>query len=246
MSSFLKIDSTNLVSNGLNNSWRYDFVGSSVNFQDVEVAIQSISLYNSQFNIDSGAFANTSFKLEVPTGATVSILNVSLPDGYYSYADINRVIQTTLVNAGAYLINSTGDNVFYIQLEENSTYYSCQLDVSPTPTSLPVGYTLPATGFILSNTIPQIHPSSSYIVRCDLVKNNYVVSGDILAAFDRGDASIGQLITYAPSQYAWMNTHNGARNSITITIYDQNDRPIHFRDLSVSIMLLFRPKKSLL
>lgn len=49
MYSFLKINSTNLVSNGLNNSWRYDFVGSSVNFQDVEVAIQSISEHPIQY-----------------------------------------------------------------------------------------------------------------------------------------------------------------------------------------------------
>lgn len=288
MSSFLKINSTDLVQNGLNNSWRYNFVGSSVNFENNEVAVQSISLYNSQFNIDAAAFANTSFKVEVPTAATTTTLSINQADGYYSYPDINHNIQTALVNAGAYLIDSTGDNVFYIQFAENSTYYSCQLDCSPTPTSLPAGFTRPASGLyslggsglpttshvprliidnasfgsvlgftsatypsaattsavsLLSNIIPQVHPSSSYIVRCDLVKNNFVVSGDILAALDRGDAGIGHLISYRPSQYAWMNTHNGARSSITITIYDQNDRPVHFRDLSVSIMLLIRAKK---
>ncbi|GMF29956.1 unnamed protein product [Phytophthora lilii] len=57
----------------------------------------------------------------------------------------------------------------------------------------------------LSSTIPQIHPTSSYIVRCDLIKNEYVASGDILSAFDGGDAQVGQLISYKPSQYAWMN-----------------------------------------
>lgn len=288
MSSFLKLDSGDLVLNGLNNTWRYNFVGSSVNFQDNEIAVQSISMYNSQFNIDGAAFANTSFKVEVPTAATASTISINFADGYYSYTDINRNIQTALVAAGAYLVDSSGANVYYIQLSENSTYYSCQLDCSPTPTSLPASFTRPATGLyssggsglptttrvprliidnaafgsvlgftlgtypsaatttavsLLSNTIPQVHPSSSYVVRCDLVKNNFVVSGDILAAFDRGDSGIGQLISYRPSQYAWVDTHNGARASITITIYDQNDRPVHFRDLSVSIMLLIRPKK---
>lgn len=146
MSSFLKIDSTDLVQNGLNNCWRYNFVGLFVNFENNEVAVQSISLYNSQFNIDGAAFANTSFKLEVPTAATTTTLSINLADGYYSYADINRNIQTALVNAGAYLIDSTGDNVFYIQLNENQTYYSSQLDCSTTPTTLPAGFTRPASG----------------------------------------------------------------------------------------------------
>lgn len=129
MSSFIKIDSTDLVQNKLNNTWRYNFVGSSVNFENNEIAVQSISLYNSQFNIDSAAFANTSLKIEIPAGASsTATYTVNLADGYYSYSDINRVIQTTLISYGAYLINSTGDNVFYIQMSETSTYYACQVD----------------------------------------------------------------------------------------------------------------------
>jgi hypothetical protein len=189
------------------------------------------------------------------------------------------------------LIDPTGNNVFYLKLSENSVYYACQVDFSPTPTTLPTlgcTWTRPATGLYsaggtglptatrvprliidnaefgkvvgltagtypassaivasaqLSNIIPQIHPTSSYIVRCDLIKNEYVASGDIVSAFDRGDAAIGQLISYKPSQYAWMNCHNGSRSTITISIYNQNDKKVLFRDTSVSIMLLLRPKK---
>ncbi|GMF43492.1 unnamed protein product [Phytophthora lilii] len=53
----------------------------------------------------------------------------------------------------------------------------------------------------LSNIIPQIHPTSSYIVPCDLIKNEYVASGDIVSAFDRGDAEIGKLISVPPDEY---------------------------------------------
>ncbi|GMF39273.1 unnamed protein product [Phytophthora fragariaefolia] len=288
MASFLKLDSTNLVQDGTNSTWRYSFPGSAADFRDVVCAIQSITMYNSEYNIDSFQFQNTTFKLEVPTAATTSIISVSLQDGIYSYEDINRSIQTALVNAGAYLIDSTGNNVYYIRVGENSVYYACQVDFSPTPTSLPVGYTRPATGLYssggtglptttlvprliidnaefgkivgltagtypsasatvasaqLSNIIPQIHPTSSYIVRCDLIKNEYVASGDIVSAFDRGDAEIGKLISYKPSQYAWMNCHNGSRSTITLSIYNQNDKKVIFRDTSVSIMLLLRPKK---
>jgi hypothetical protein len=91
--------------------------------------------------------------------------------------------------------------------------------------------------------VPQVHPTSSYIVRCDLIKNDYVVGGDLLAAFDRGDATIGQLITYQPSNYAWMKINDGSRSSITVSIWNQIDQPVHFRDTSVSIMLLIKPRE---
>ncbi|EEY55386.1 uncharacterized protein PITG_09331 [Phytophthora infestans T30-4] len=243
--SFAKLDSTNLVQDGYNSTWKYSFPGSAADFKDVACAVQSISMYNSEYNIDAAQFWNSSFKIEVPTAGTTSTVSVGLPEGLYNYTDINRSIQTALVNAGAYLINPSGENVFYIQLTENSVYYAAQFDFSATPTTLPTAggtWTRPASGLYF-NTIPQIHPTSSYIVRCDLIKNEYVASGDILSAFDRGDAQVGQLISYKPSQYAWMNCYNGSRTSITISIFNQNDQKVNFRDTSVSIMLLLRPKK---
>ncbi|GMF14354.1 unnamed protein product [Phytophthora fragariaefolia] len=111
MASFLKLDSTNLVQDGTKSTRKYSFPGSAADFPDVVCAIQSITMYNSEYNIDSFQFQNTTFKLEVPTAATTSIISVSLQEGIYSYEDINRSIQTALVNAGAYLIDSTGNNV---------------------------------------------------------------------------------------------------------------------------------------
>ncbi|RAW25027.1 hypothetical protein PC110_g18557 [Phytophthora cactorum] len=112
MASFLKIDSTNLVADGYNSSWKYQFPGSAADFRDVVCAIQSISLFNSEYSIDSIQFQNTTFQVEVPTAATTSTISITLPDGCYSYDDINRSIQTALVNAGAYLIDGSGNNVF--------------------------------------------------------------------------------------------------------------------------------------
>ncbi|GMF66342.1 unnamed protein product [Phytophthora lilii] len=149
MASFLKLDSTNIVQDGYNSTWKYSFPGSAADFHDVVCAVQSISMYNSEYNIDSFQFQNTTFKIEVPTAAATSIVSVNLPDGIYTYADINRSIQTALVNAGAYLINASGENVFYIQLSENSVYYAAQFDFSPTPTTLPTAggtWTRPSTG----------------------------------------------------------------------------------------------------
>ncbi|GMF22307.1 unnamed protein product [Phytophthora lilii] len=119
MASFVKLDSTNLFQDGYN------------------------------IHIDSTQFWNNTFKIEVPTAATTSTISITLADGIYSYADINRSIQTALVNAGAYLIDPSGNNVFYIQLSENSVYYAAQFDFSATPTTLPTTggtWTRPTTG----------------------------------------------------------------------------------------------------
>ncbi|GMF36785.1 unnamed protein product [Phytophthora fragariaefolia] len=238
MASFLKFDSTNLVQDGTNSTWKYSFPSSAADFRDVVCAIQSITMYNSEYNINSFQFQNTTFKLEVPTAATTSIISVSLQDGIYSYEGINRSIQTVLVNAGAYLIDSTG------YTRPATGVYSSGDTGLPSTTLVPrliidnaefgkilgltAGTYSSASATVasakLSNIISQIHPTSSYLVRCDLIKNEYVASGDIVSAVDRGDAEIGKLISYKPSQYAWKNCHNGSRSTITLSIYNQNDK----------------------
>jgi hypothetical protein len=150
MANLISFRSKNIINNGYNNSLRYELPGSSINFKDAEVAVHSIQIYNSQFNIDSDAYANNTFSIEVPTAATTSTVNITLNNGYYSYTDINRSIQAALVSEGAYLINADGDNVFYFQLTENSAYYAAQVDLAATPTALPSGYTRPATGLYSS------------------------------------------------------------------------------------------------
>ncbi|DAZ94147.1 TPA: hypothetical protein N0F65_007347 [Lagenidium giganteum] len=145
-----ELRSDNIVSNGVNNILRYEFPGSSINFLNIEIAIHSILMYNSQFNIDSTAYGNNMFSIIVPTAATTSTIDITLPDRYYSYADINQMIQTALVSAGAYLIDSNGNNVYYVQITENATYYAAQVDLAKVPTALPSGYARPSSGLFSS------------------------------------------------------------------------------------------------
>lgn len=150
MTSHIPLTTDNLLSNGLNNTLRFEFANSSVNFRDQEICVELINMYNSVFNIDSLNFYNTTFQVIVPTAATTSTISINLPDGYYSYDDITRYIQTQLVLVGAYLIDASGSFVYYIRIQENQTYYACQIDLLPTPTALPVGFTRPATGLYSS------------------------------------------------------------------------------------------------
>jgi hypothetical protein len=286
MSSIVAISSKDLVPNSFNNQYRYKFP-LSANFKNVEVAVQSISMYDSQYNIDREAYGNNSFKVEVPTGATSSTISITLQDGIYSYTDINRMIQTALVNSGAYLIDADGNNVFFIQLIENATYYSAQVDVSATPTLIGT-YTRPATGLyssggsglpttarvprliidnaefgkiigfaagqfpsassttpasFLSTLPPQINPVSAYVVRCSLVNNSFTAPPDILTVFTSQGTEAGQLISYQPNKFSWMKVNDGSYSIITITIVDQLERFVKFRDPNLLISLSFRETK---
>jgi len=146
MSSIITLSSKHVVANGYNNTLKYDLPYSGVNFSNHEIAIAKLQIYNSQYNINSNLYGNNTFSLIIPTAATTSTLVITLPDGYYSYADINTYIQSKLVTAGAYLIDGSGNNIFYMNMSANATYYSCQIDFVPVPIALPAGYTKPATG----------------------------------------------------------------------------------------------------
>jgi hypothetical protein len=197
------------------------------------------------------------------------------------------MIQTALVNAGAYLIDANGDNVFFIQLIENSTYYSAQVDVSAAPTLIGT-YTRPATGLyssggsglpttarvprlvidnaefgkiigfaagqfpsassttpasFLSTLPPQINPVSAYVVRCSLVNNSFTAPPDILTVFTSQGTEAGQLISYQPNEFSWMKVNDGSYSIITITIVDQLERFVKFRDPNLLISLSFREAK---
>ncbi|GMF23209.1 unnamed protein product [Phytophthora lilii] len=45
--SFVKLNSTNLIQDGYNSTWKYSFPGSAADFRDVVCAVQSITMYNS-------------------------------------------------------------------------------------------------------------------------------------------------------------------------------------------------------
>ncbi|ETO68006.1 hypothetical protein F444_15132 [Phytophthora nicotianae P1976] len=289
MSNIITLSSRHIVNNGYNNVLRYEFPGSSVEFKEAEIAIHSINMFNSQFNIDSAAYGNHTFKILMPTANSYSTIQIVLKDGYYSYANINSAVQASLISSGAYLINADGDNVFYFNLSENATYYSCQIDLSPVPTSLPSGWMRPPTGLystsgtglplgfsfvpkvnidntefgkiigfnagtypsqslytlqsILSPIPPQINPVSSYQLRCSLVNNVYCIPDDILTTFNTAGTTIGQLVSYQPNEFCWVDVPNGSYASITITVVDQEERFAKLNDTNMLISLIIRQKK---
>lgn len=143
------LNSKNIVNAPINNKLVYTFQNGGVNFKNNNIALAQLSLYYSWFNLNQPLYNNTSCSYIWIDG---TIVNITIPNGYYTASSLNAYIESVMVNNKHYLINSVnGDFVFYIQLQENATFYAIQLNCFAVPTTLgtlifPVGATwvLPA------------------------------------------------------------------------------------------------------
>jgi hypothetical protein len=160
----LVINSSNLVQNGNNNTYRYQFPSGSVKFDNSKVAVASVSMYYSWYNI-TAANGNNSFQIIWPIGAGTSTFTITLPNGFYAITDLNSYLQQFCITNGLYLINSSGQYVYYCEFITNSNYYSVQFNAYSIPTALPVGWTQPSNwvGYPTTAYTPQlIVPSTNF------------------------------------------------------------------------------------
>jgi hypothetical protein len=120
----------NLIDNGKNNTLVYYFPN-SVQFKDSYVAVSQVSMYYSWYNISQNLDNNT-FSYQWIDGTTFSI---TIPDGLYEISDVNTFLQSKMIENNHYLVNSQGNNVYYIELEVNATRYSIQINLYKIPTA---------------------------------------------------------------------------------------------------------------
>jgi len=160
----LIINSSGLQSNSFNNTYRYSFPQGAVRFEGSKVAVANVNIYYSWFNITTSN-GNNSFQIIWPIGAGTSTYTVTLPDGFYDVSGLNTYIQQFCITNGLYLIDGSGNYVYYLELLENSTYYGVQLNTYSIPLSLPTGWTQPAAwpGYPLVAYTPQlVIPSTNF------------------------------------------------------------------------------------
>jgi len=144
MPSTITLTGANVVPDGQNSALVYNFPN-SVRFPDHSIAIAKISMYYSWTNINANPLNNNTFQYQLVVGAvTQPAVTVTIPDGVYEVSQLNEYLQYTFINAGFYLINSSGQNVYYAEWIVNPTLYAIQINTYPVPTSLPAGYTQPA------------------------------------------------------------------------------------------------------
>lgn len=115
------------------------------------ISLYNLAMYNSTFNITS-RFNNNTMSIKWIDN---TVINIVIPDGYYSYSDISNIIEYYLIANNWYWI-SNNTAVYPISCSENPTRYAGQINIIPVPSS---GITRPSGAtWTLPNqpTTPQI------------------------------------------------------------------------------------------
>lgn len=150
------LNSSNVVAGSNNSIYRYQFPQGSVKFNKSKVAVASINMYYSWYNI-LASLGNNTFTYTWYNNAGSATFTITFPDGFYDVAGLNAYLQSKMITNGHYLVNASGNYVYYLEFVTNSTYYSIQFNSYPIPTSLPSGFTNPAAiTFPVTATTPQI------------------------------------------------------------------------------------------
>jgi hypothetical protein len=163
------INSNSLVNNGYNNTYQYNIPGGGMTFKDAEIAIAKINIFYSWFNINSTLYNNNTFSIIFPTASTTQTLNITLPDGYMSYSDINSYVQSQMITAGLYLKDASGNYIFFWEIQENATLYSAQINQASVPTTIG-SYSYASSGtYSTSGGLP----ATAYTPQTVITSNNF-------------------------------------------------------------------------
>jgi len=154
----LILNGSNLVaSDATKSTYRFNFNGTRL-IKDTKIAIANVSLFYSWFNI-SANFDNNFFSYTFTNNAGTSTFNVNIVDGYYTIAQLNSYLQSIMIANGHYLVNGSGQNVYYLEILENASAYAIQLNCFAFPTALPAGFTNPS-----GVTFPAVASTPQFII----------------------------------------------------------------------------------
>lgn len=158
MSFTLVLNSQNSVGTG-NNTYKYNFIQGMFNIPpDSEVMVANVQIPYSFYNI-TAAYNNNQFQFSWPTGsAGYTTSTIIIPDGFYTTTSLNYYLQQWMISNGYYLVNGSGQNVYYYSIQYNSYQYGNQLLAYLVPTTLPAGYTAPTNwaGYPTVSRVPYI------------------------------------------------------------------------------------------
>jgi hypothetical protein len=232
----------NITSAYNNNSFEYIWVDNSVNTVSIPDGYYSYSTLNSYLEfvmITNGHYLNTS------SGDVVYLLQLGLNTTYYSVELYSYQIDTTIASANTWTLPSSA--TWTIPTVATNPQFSI---LSTNDFNEIVGYAkgtifpTSQTGYsatvetTLSTIAPQINPSTTYLVNCNLVYNKANITSQLLFAYSPTGitfGALGEFIAYTPS---YNPVKDGQYAEIRVDIVDQLNRSIVFEDPNTVILLL--------
>lgn len=111
-------------------------------FENYEVGISAISLYNAFYNIKA-SLGNNVFEYGLVVGTNIVYRTITFADGYYTIQDIQDAIRQDQFSAGWYLVDNVGQIYWPLQIFYSPTTLRCRILLQVIQTSLPAGWVQP-------------------------------------------------------------------------------------------------------
>ena len=184
------LNKNNISDTTTNNTLVYNFPN-SVSFKNHSIAVQSITMYYSWTNINSSPLSNNTFSYTWENATnTQTTYTITIPDGLYEVSDINSYLQYKFIANGHYLEDSDGNYVYYAEFIVNPNTYAVNIITYPFPTSLPSGYSNPAS-------VP--FPASKFNPIITLPANFNSIVGYTSGYATARNLGVGTTLTYSSS-----------------------------------------------
>lgn len=149
--------------------------------KNAKIMMYQYSVYNSTYNI-SKELKNNTYSVTWING---QVYTFTIPDGYYSFDDLNTNLQFNLARNKLYLQNNTNSSqvLYYIKFSANTILYKSQIDINFIPSTLPTGFSIPSgAGWTLplSSRYPQITLSDGLMSLFGFTKTATMPSSQIV------------------------------------------------------------------
>jgi len=146
------LNQTNVVDDGQNNKLVYRFPN-SVQFKNHYLAVQSVTMFYSWYNISS-TFGNNTFSYQYPSAGVITTFTVVIPDGIYNIPALNAYFQFVSVQNGTYMTTVAGQYVYFAEFAVNANLYAIELTCYTIPSAgvNPNAYIASALGFATAPT----------------------------------------------------------------------------------------------
>lgn len=213
---FTMINNTHyLIDNDTSNNVYFLTLGTNASTYKVELTTFQMNATLFPIGVGAGQYAYPAgASWVVPTGSILPMFKIPAT----AFRDV-----IGFTNAGYYPQGATGNyNIATIA------------GVPPAQTQTPA-YT--SNLVFASDKVPQVSPLSSYLVKCNLINNNYAVPNDLLYSFSPQSA-FGDQFTIAPNQLIFINIQEGQYNKFVVEFADQNNRPVAIEDPNFVILLI--------
>lgn len=143
------LTSSNVVNNGFNNKFAFNFPNGGVQFRNNKLMLQSLSQFYSNYNIDESRYNNNRFNYIWTDGIEYPVV---LPNGFYTIADINNFLIGIMTINNHFILDPDGRPIYFLKIETNSVYYAVQLTEIIIP-NLGAGFSFP-NGIFPTNLHP--------------------------------------------------------------------------------------------